>query len=287
VKVALAAVLDGTPTGLSSFLDFHRSVGIDVVVIGETRLSPRWASVLERYVGDGFVRRVPSSSEAELARVAVDDLGADWLIPTTPEEMWWPRGESLKDVLAVIPARYGVVQGLVRTFVGAAGVPETVNAFESRTVRTSLLGPDGSSGAPLSELLRPIYRAGPNMTLDPGDWTLGGRRVPLRAWYPVEVFRYPQSELLERDRIDAGIADNSLVIDTRLRDALAGEIRSLPVPSIVDDSSYAVECAAVGEVDLARVDQQIRDLELRIAELETRLWPTVRRTLKRITRRPS
>ena len=40
---------------------------------------------------------------------------------------------------------------------------------------------------------------------------------------------------------------------------------TFPVPSIVDDASYAVECAAVGEVDLVRLDAQIRELELRIA----------------------
>ena len=40
-------------------------------------------------------------------------------------------------------------------------------------------------------LLRPVYRASPNMLIDPTDWTLGGRRVPLRAWYPIEVFRFP------------------------------------------------------------------------------------------------
>ena len=79
---------------------------------------------------------------------------------------------------------------------------------------------------------------------------------------------------LDRARIDSGLADGSLVVDMRLRDALAARVSSFPVPSIVDDSSYAVECAAVGEVDLVRLDRQIRDLELRIAELEARFWPT-------------
>ena len=124
------------------------------------------------------------------------------------------------------------------------------------------------------------------MTLDDADWTLGGRRVPLRAWYPLEVFRYPPGAT-DRARIDAGLADGSLAVDTRLRDALADGITSFPVPSIVDDSSYAVECAAVGEVDLVRLDRQIRDLELRIAELEARFWPRVRQRLRRIARRPS
>ena len=127
------------------------------------------------------------------------------------------------------------------------------------------------------------------MTLDAADWTLGGRRVPLRAWYPIEVLRYPRGRTARAivRRSTAGLADGSLVVDTRLRDALASGISSFPMPSIVDDSSYAVECAAVGEVDLVRLDRQIRDLELRIAELEARFWPRVRRMLRRLARRPS
>ena len=107
----------------------------------------------------------------------------------------------------------------------------------------------------------------------------------MRAWYPIEVFDYSMGTL-DQERIDAGLADGTYVVDTRPRDALTGGILSFPVPSIVDDSSYAVECAAVGEVDLVKLDRQIRELESRIAALEARLWPTVRRTLRRIARRP-
>ncbi len=127
------------------------------------------------------------------------------------------------------------------------------------------------------------------MTIDADDWTLGGRRVPLRAWYPIEVLVLPSdAPALDLVRVDAGLADGSLALDTRLEAALSdpGSV-DFVVPSIVDDASYAVECAAVGEVDLVTFDRQIRDLELRIAELEARFWPRVRRTLRRLARRSS
>ncbi len=50
---------------------------------------------------------------------------------------------------------------------------------------------------------------------------------------------------------------------------------AFPVPNIVDDASYAIECAAVGEVDLVGLDRQIRDARARIAELEAAFWPRV------------
>jgi hypothetical protein len=283
VTIALSVVLEEAGVGLGEFVAFHRDAGVDVVLVGGQA-----ALVGSDALRDDFVHHVDgAASQTDLARAAVDRFGAAWILPGRVDEIWWPRGESLKDVLAVIPPRYGVVQGLVRTFVGETEPTEGASSFASRTVRTSLLGPDGADGQSLHTLLRPVYRAGPNMTLDDADWTLGGRRVPLRAWYPLEVFRYPAGASLDRARVDAGLADGSLAVDTRLRDALAGGTTSFPVPSIVDDSSYAVECAAVGEVDLVRLDRQIRDLELRIAELEARFWPRIRQRLRRIARRPS
>ncbi|HEU0246199.1 MAG TPA: hypothetical protein VFR38_03865, partial [Gaiellaceae bacterium] len=133
---------------------------------------------------------------------------------------------------------------------------------------------------------------------------LGGRRVPLRAWYPIEVFVFPEhASDTEEARLDERVASGELVVDTRLADALrglrdessgrfalttGGERRIVfPVPTVVDDASYAVECAAVGEVDLVRLDRHIRELELRIAALEARFWPSVRRALRRLARRRS
>lgn len=285
MKVALTTLLGSDLQQLDTYLGFHRRVGVDVVVVDDMAVPARADDVIQEFERDGFVKRTAAKSHTDLARVAAGELGADWVIPGAVQELWWPRGESMKDVLAVIPPRYGVVQALIRTFVDGSD-PSDGTGFASRTVRTSLLGPNGADGAPPERLLRPVYRAVPGMTVDDHDWTLSGRRVPLRAWYPIEVFRYPSGDSLDSAEIEAGLADGSLVVDTRARDALSGGLSSLPVPTIVDDAAHAVECAAVGEVDLVRVDNEIRALELRIAELEARFWPSVRRSLKRLARRP-
>jgi hypothetical protein len=264
---------------LERFLAFHKSTQVAAVLVADAKAPPASLNVLEPYVQEGFVRRLGGASASELAQVAVSELGADWVVPSTTEELWWPRAESLDDVLAVVPPRYGVVQALVRRFVDNANPP---------TVRTSLLGPGGSGGAPPRSQLRPIYRAGADMTIDEDDWTLRGSRVPLRAWYPVEVLDFSSRGTPVDTDIEAGLADGSLVSDLRVRDALAGEIPTVfPVPSLVDDASYAVECAAVGEVDLVRLDRHIRDLELRIAALEARFWPRLRRAARSLARRRS
>jgi hypothetical protein len=123
----------------------------------------------------------------------------------------------------------------------------------------------------------------------------------LRAWCLCEVFRFPA------ERPAAGkepTATDAFVEDTRLRDTLrtlrdqavegpsryapAGGERSelaFPVPDLVDEAAYAVECAAVGEVDLARLEGEVAELEQRVAWLEERLWPRLLRLGSRVLRR--
>jgi hypothetical protein len=285
VAVVLATRVGDAAEMLDAHLAFHLAAGADVVLVAGATDDADPARFGDR------VRRVDVATHTELARIAVAEHGADWVIPSTADEFWWPRGESLEDVLAVIPPRYAVVQALVRTFAGPRSAGRLF--FEAMTVRTSLLGPQGAGEHSPTELLRPIYRAEPGMVLDPTDWTLHGRRVPLRAWYPIEVFRYPVEAVVSADRVDDLLADGRLVVDTRLRDVLrsletspdgVGRI-AVPVPDVVDDASYAVECAAVGEVDIQGLDGQIRELELRIAALEARFWPSVRRRLRRLVSR--
>ncbi len=80
----------------------------------------RWARCSKPYVRRATFARA-SGSLTELGRLAVAEYGADWVFAMAPDEFWWPRGESLKDVLAVIPPRYAVVQALVREFGGSTG----------------------------------------------------------------------------------------------------------------------------------------------------------------------
>lgn len=287
MKLVLATVVRDAADVLEAHIAFHLAAGVDLVLVAGSLDST--ADVLNVWERGGHVRRVDAATHTELARIAVAEHSANWVVPSAPEEFWWPRGESLRDVLAVVPPRYAVVQALVRTFAGTR--QQSHPFFEAMTLRTSLLGRGGSSDATLDQLLRPVYRAEPDMVVDPQDWTLGGRRVPLRAWYPIEVLRFPAQPTIAAGAVDGLLADGTLVVDTRLRDALRGLETSVgniafPVPNIVDDASYAVECAAVGEVDLEGLDREIRELELRIAALEARIWPRVFRQLSRF-RRPS
>jgi hypothetical protein len=275
MKLVLTLAVDDDAERVDAQIAYHLNAGVDLVLAGPAP-SARVAEILESYAHDGRLRVRPELTDA---RAAAREEGADWVLASEPGEFWWPRAENLKEVLRPIPPRYTIVQALVRDFLARPGD----GFFADRmTVRRSLQSPDAAS-AP-ADALRRAHRVHE-----------GSTDVPLRAWYPFEVLRFPSTAAdTDDEAIARGLSDRSLATDTRLRDALAelrtasrsdvGRLR-LPVPDIVDDAAYAVECAAVGEVDMASLERHIDELEARIAWLEQRFWPRVLRRLTRIGRR--
>lgn len=284
---------------LEAQVAFHLNVGVDLVLTSGDAA----AETLEPYERAGSVHVVPNTLSANeqrthLARLAATEHAAEWVIASGPGEFWWPRGRNLDEVLVAIPPRYTVVQALIRTFAPAA---EQEFFAEARTTRDVVHAPEGDRAARVERLLRPVFRADPDVM-----WgALGGleltRLVPLRAWYPIELFRFPHEG---QKRSGDAEARSPFVSDTRLRDALraltseasngrprfvvpqrGAETLVLPTPDVVDDASYAVECAEVGEVDIASIEQLVDELERRIAWLEARFWPRVLRKLTRVVRR--
>ena len=72
--------------------------------------------------------------------------------------------------------------------------------------------------------------------------------------------------------LEQGVQDGTLVLDTRLRDALrairARKPLTFPAPTLADDAAYAVEAAALTEANAVRVQRQLDGIEQRLLGLE-------------------
>ena len=72
--------------------------------------------------------------------------------------------------------------------------------------------------------------------------------------------------------LEQGLQDGTLVIDTRLRDALrairVGQPLTFPAPTLADDAAYAVEAAALTEAYAVRAQRQLDGIEQRLLGLE-------------------
>jgi hypothetical protein len=310
---------------------FHLNAGVDFVVATDHRSEDGTTDILESYARHGVLHLIREQGEAmdeggwatRMARIAASEFGADWVIASDADEFWWPRGGSLKEVLASVPARYGIVNALLRQFVPR---PDDGEFFAERmVVRVSGVAPINDPTSLFRPNLKAIHRGDPGATLSAGAHTLlGSPFVPLRGWYPVELLHYPIRSFVQCDRkyahlrealgegrnayyddvrrareegrfqefyesitvddeaLRRGLADGSLVSDTRLRDALRtlrqadgtfGGLEgglSFARPSVVDDAAYAVDVAALGEADVVRVQRRVDELNRRLEAFEQR-----------------
>src|SRR3954470_4572806 len=266
-------------------LEFHLNAGVDFVIAMDNLSQDGTTEILESYAKDGHLHLIRQEGEylrqadwiTEMGRMAATDFGADWVIHSDADEFWWPRGESLKDVLASIPARYGIVRALLRHFVPRP--PDGSPVAERMTVRISTSSPINDPRSLFRPNLKVVHRADPNVNVSIGAQRLiDSPLTPLRGWYPIEFFHFPvrsleqcerkysyqqtgpgqtpspyydrvreliaagrTQELFESLVVDAaalerGLDDGSLVVDTRLRDALrtlrAGKQLSFPRPTV-------------------------------------------------------
>ena len=226
--------------------------------------------ILERYERAGRVRllREPGDEvhQAEwvtrMARLAATEHDADWVINSDADEFWWPRQGSLKDVLAAVPDRFGVVRGAWRHFLPR---PDDGAFFAERmVVRLARPAHPGVKTTVFHAHQKVAHRAVADVHVEIGNHDAAGTGLlPLRGWLPIEVFHFsfrtveqvekkgrggwwtrPAPDLAEHiallgrasaegrieehlrgltvdeEDVRAGLADETLAIDTRLRDAL-------------------------------------------------------------------
>jgi len=177
---------------------FHLNAGVDLVLVTDHRSEDGTSDVLERYARSGHVSVTREESEefrqaewaTRMARRAATEFGADWVVNSDVDEFWWPRGASLKEILAAIPPRYGQVPAFWRTFPPR---PDDGRFFAERmTFRLAPTAPVNDPTTPWRPNAKLIHRAHPNVTVGKGNHTVDGIPLqPLRGWSPVEVLHFP------------------------------------------------------------------------------------------------
>jgi len=319
-------------------IKFHLNAGVDFVIATDNLSQDGTTEILESYAKAGQLHLIREDGEylqqaewiTRMGRLAATEFGADWVIHSDADEFWWPRGDSLKEVLASIPSRYGIVRALLRHFVPR---PEDGSSFAERmTVRMSTSAPINDPRSLFRPNLKIIHRADPTVNVSIGAQRLiDSPFVPLRGWYPIEFFHFPVRSLEQCERkyshqqtgpgqtpspyydrvrslieegrleevyaplvvddeaLEQGVEQGSLVVDTRLRDALRalrdGHQLTFPRPTVVDEAAYAVDVAALGEADVVRLQRRLDTLEGRLLTVERRPSVRVENKLRRVAKR--
>jgi len=333
---------------VDALVGFHLNAGVDFVIATDHRSVDGTAEILEAYAREGYVHVLRDPGEAitlrrsEMARLAATEYGADWVLHADGDEFWWPRGGSLREILASVPPRYGIVRGAWRHF---APRPDDGRHFAERMVaRVSPYAEHTGARGPFDSGVKVVHRAQPQVSVAKGGHDVAGPGLlTLRGWYPFEVLHFPlrsqeqarakyvqlmhalsagglhvpehvehahgeiaagewdetyRRYLVDDEALGRGLAERTLVLDTRLRDALrtlAG-VAELPPPpgrcfplrgrrprldfpldSPAGGAFYAHETQQLHELDAeTRLYDRISALEQRLIDLERGLFGGLR-----------
>ena len=178
---------------------FHLHAGVDFVIATDNRSEDGTTEILERYERDGVLHLIREPGDdlrqsewvTRMAQLATTEHGADWVLNADADEFWWPRGSGLKDVLAAVPDRYGVVRAAWRNF-----VPRPLDAdFFAERMTVRLCTP-AFHHHPLSTHSKSAHRAARDVRIGRGNHeAFGEGLLPLRGWYPFEILHFPVRSL--------------------------------------------------------------------------------------------
>ena len=259
-----------------------------------------------------------SAWRTRMARLAATEHEAEWVINTDADEFWMPSRGTLQESLAAVPLRFGVVWGLTRHFVPrpedgstfaermtvrvspAAPINELATPYRPHAKVAHRADPDIviRFGAHLVftdrlEPLREWYPADvlhfPFRTLEQyerkgvrrahGDKPLGQYVKAYRAQEEGRLAQTYESSLLVDDEAFArGRAAGTLIVDTRLRDALrtpraSGAYDGGDVGRSIEDHLRIADASALREADGVRFLRRVDLLGSRLATVERRTRP--------------
>jgi hypothetical protein len=197
MKLVLTLLARDEADVVDAQIAFHLHAGVDYVIATDNRSEDGTTEILERYERAGRLLLLREEGDdmrqdrwvTRMARLAAGELGADWVINADADEFWWPRSGSLKDVLASVPERYGVVRGCWRHFVPR---PWTDPFFAERmTVRLCAPAHPGDKETIFHAHQKVAHRADPEVSIEPGNHDARSPRLaPLRGWHPLEVLHF-------------------------------------------------------------------------------------------------
>lgn len=352
MKVVLTLLARDEADIVDAQIAFHLHAGVDFVIATDNLSADGTTDILGRYQRAGYLHLIHEQGDdmrqgkwvTRMARLAATEFGADWVLNSDADEFWWPRGGSLKDVLATVPERYGVVRGCWRHFLPRVG--DSPFFAERMTVRRTTPAFPGDKTTIYHAHQKVAHRADPQVMVEAGNHNAVGHQLePFRAWHPIEVlhFSFRSLDQLERkclagwhrspideltlhqvlqydayrtgkleeyfasfavtdEKLERGLADGTLAIDTRLRDALRvirdpdGSFRiptpgdpsslSFPMPDVGEDAQYAGEASVLVGIDgVVRAEQRVEILEARLAELGRNPLARLRGRGRKLTRR--
>jgi hypothetical protein len=178
---------------LAANLDYHLRQGVDFVLVSDHGSTDATPEILGEYVQRGVARVLAVEGEAldqgawvtRMARLAAAEHGADWVINNDADEFWWPLAGTLRDMLSLVPPRYGQLVAPRHNFIPRPGTGPFWERMVIREARSqNLIGGELEPNV--------AHRGHPDLVVDHGNhWVLGAPLEAAPAFPLIEVLHFP------------------------------------------------------------------------------------------------
>lgn len=118
MKIVMTLLVRDEEDIIASHLRYHLAHGVDQILVTDNLSRDGTPSILEQFARGGrcVVRQETSDDYSQgrwvtrMARIACEELRADWVIHSDADEFWWSKQGDIRQVLADLAADIGVIE---------------------------------------------------------------------------------------------------------------------------------------------------------------------------------
>jgi len=263
---------------LKENIDFHLSQGVDFVIATDNCSVDSTKDILRKYENEGKLFYIYEGNDnynkrkwvTGMARMAVSDFGADWVINNDADEFWWPRENTLKKIFDSLPSKINVVEARRHNFVHVHTEDDSIPFYETMIFRDVIS---------LNHLGKPLppkraHVGDRNVIIDQGNHSVAGIGQQNIAGGEIEIFHFPirsHKQILNKIiKMGAAYSRNTelpkevgIARRNRYSEYMkSGNIDSFYQDQIYDEARLSSELHAGKIVEDTRLKDYLTDLEL-------------------------
>lgn len=192
-------------------IDYHLAQGVDFIIATDNCSVDSTKSILKEYEKKGKLLYIYEGDDnfnqhkwvTKMAKIAVTEYGADWVINNDADEFWWPKHTSnLKEAFLSISPNYNIVQAERSNFI-LMNTNDYTNPFYEQMIFKDIysLNP---AGKPLPS--KQAHKGDKNIIVNPGNHSVKGFINQNIIDDIIEIFHFPirSYEQIENKVINAG-----------------------------------------------------------------------------------